>query len=135
MIEFTTKFSLYKSRLTVDIPENIIGHATAFVGKLTAGYVRIQLLKPSMPRTTGEASQNHHINGHVQQIAMETGNDFDTVKLAAKYQAISMGYPFRTVFDQVVPYSETELDTEQAGILIEALHFIAAESNIRLREE
>jgi hypothetical protein len=99
------------------------------------GYVRVQLSKPSRPRTTGIGSQNHHINGHVQQIAVETGNDFDMVKMAAKQAALGMGYPFKTIAGQVVPYSETELDTEQAAVLIEALHVIAAELDIRLKED
>jgi hypothetical protein len=97
--------------------------------------MRADLSKPGKPRTTGEGSQSHHINGHVQQIANETGNSFDDVKLAAKHEAITRGYPFRTISGQVIPHSESEIDTVAAGHLIETLHQIAAELDIRLRED
>jgi len=135
MVELpAVRFSLEGRRLTLDLAGSTGDIARVFLAKLP-GYVRVQLTKPGKPRTTGPGSQSHHLNGHVQQIAIETGNDFEAVKLAAKHEAISMGYPFRTIGHQVVPYSETELTTEQAGILIEALHRLAAELDIRLREE
>ena len=87
------------------------------------------------PRTTGPRSQGAHINGHIAQIAKETGTDFDTVKLWCKRQSISEGYPFDTFKDVLIPWSETRLDTIQAGILIETIHRLAAEMGIRLQEE
>ena len=85
-------------------------------------------------RSTGDRSQNHHINSHIQAIAQDTGNDFDTIKLWCKREAISEGYPFETFRGVRVPWSETRLDTLQAGILIETIHRLAAELNIRLVE-
>ena len=88
------------------------------------------------PRTTGQGSQGAHINGHIAQICKETGgNDFDTVKLWCKREAMSEGYPFDTFKGVMIPWSETRLDTIQAGILIETIHRLAAEMGIRLQEE
>ena len=100
------------------------------------GYMRLVLSPPFKHRTTGEKSQNHAINGFVQQIANETGEDFDVIKMHAKRMAIKRGYPVKVnIFGETVPLSETEIDTEQAGFLIEALHEIAAFLSITLRED
>jgi len=87
------------------------------------------------PRTTGEHSQGAHINGHIAQIAQETGNDFDTVKLWCKREAMSEGYPFDSFKGVMIPWSETRLDTIQAARFIETIHRLAAELEIRLIEE
>jgi hypothetical protein len=93
-------------------------------------------------RTTGDNSQNHHIWGHCQQIAVAKGIDIETVHEMAKLQAISWGYPFDT-FDMVVhgkrqiikvPWSETRINTKQAGILIECIHWMASEMEVELYE-
>ena len=44
-------------------------------------------------RSTGPLSQNHHFNGHCAQVARETGNDFEDVKLGIKARAIKRGFP------------------------------------------
>ena len=100
------------------------------------GYMRLVLSPPFKHRTTGEKSQNHHINGHCQQISNETGEEFDRVKIVAKGRAIKRGYPIRTdIFGNTVPLSETEIDTEQAGYLIESLHEIADFLGVVLNEQ
>ena len=104
-------------------------------------YDRLLIKVPSKPRTTGRHSQNTHINGHCQQIACETGNDFDTIKLMMKRGAISQGYPFDTDPDGGVdPWSEKRLNTKQASVLIEYIHYWCAGNNkmdlvITLRED
>jgi len=100
------------------------------------GYMRLVLSPPFKKRSTGSGSQNHHINGHCQQIANETGEDFDIIKQEAKRKAIKRGYPIRVdIFGYTRTLSETEIDTEQAGYLIEALHEIADFLSIKLRED
>ena len=96
---------------------------------------RLLIRVPSRPRTTGKHSQNSHLNGHCQQIAHNTGNDFDSVKYSMKYMAISEGYPFDTINKVVVPWSETRIDTKQCGILIDLIHRWAAENGIVLIED
>lgn len=96
-------------------------------------------------RSTGPWSQNHHLNGHAMQIAHETGQDFETVKLYAKRMAIPRGLPLKIkpdgdiVYSLVdglpVPISETNMDTTQCGWVIDELHILAAELGIILREE
>lgn len=102
-------------------------------------FVRLRISRVVKARTTGDGSQSHHINGHCQQLAIETGNTFADVKTACKLEAISRGYPFRSIIIRqnahVVPYSETEIDTVQAGYLIDTIHQIADELDIVLKEE
>ena len=101
-----------------------------------SGFMRLVLSPPFKHRSTGEFSQNHHINGHCQQIANETGEDFDISKREAKRKAIKRGYPITTdIFGYTKTLSETEIDTEQAGYLIESLHEIADFLSIKLRED
>jgi hypothetical protein len=95
----------------------------------------VKLDKPHKPRTTGEGSQSHHFNGHVQQIAAHTGNSFDDEKMHLKREAISMGYPFHTTsYDEVVPESEANATTVECGYLIDTAHRIASEYGIILKE-
>lgn len=97
---------------------------------------RVELKEMRAGRTTGWQSQNHHINGHIQQICEETGNSFSTVKEYMKEQAIDMGYPTETLPDgSVRPKSEAVINTKEAGYLIDTIHRFAAEWGYILREE
>lgn len=98
--------------------------------------MRLMLSPPFKHRSTGEKSQNHHLNGHCQQIANYSGEDFDIVKVHIKRIAIKYGYPTYTdIFGELQPKSETEIDSTECGYAIEASHEIAALLEIRLREE
>ncbi len=74
-------------------------------------YFNINVSMPHKPRSIGELSQNHLINGVIQEIAEETGDDFDYVKMYCKRKAISKGYPYKTskLTGQAIPYSERKL--------------------------
>lgn len=115
------------------------------------GYVLLTLDTPKKPRTTGLNSQNHHLNGHIQDIARYTGESFESVKRAVKMSAIGMGYPFKTInyFDVskdeygnttkkvksfIEPKSESECTTAECAILIEAVHIFAADWDVPLTE-
>lgn len=123
----------------IKIPEAYQGafkNLLDFCHKNRGGYLRITLAPPFKHRSTGKDSQNHHINGHVQQIANYTGEDYDVIKTYAKRIAIKYGYRTRIdIFGEVQPVSETDIDTIEAGYLIEALHEIAAFIPITLKEE
>lgn len=108
-----------------------------------AGYCTITIDTPHKPRTTGDKSQNRHLNGHVQQIAQETGNPFEVVKMEIKHRAISMGYPIlykpdgtpRTdLWGRVMGISEADSSTSECALLIETAHRLAAELGIFLQE-
>jgi hypothetical protein len=100
------------------------------------GQVHVKIAKPHKPRSTGPGSQNHHLNGHIQQIAMHTGDYFDDVKLHIKRIAVSMGYPHKTnTWGEMVPISERDATTDDCSLLIEAAHLVASELDIHLREE
>ena len=107
-------------------------------------YWRASLEPWRKKRSTGEKSQNHHFNSHVQQIAQETGNDFADVKLFVKRQAMRDGLPAKTRPDgsivysltdgEPVPISEADMDTQQCYWCIEVCHLIAAEFGVTLQE-
>ena len=95
----------------------------------------VKLSKPRKPRTTGYRSQNHHLNGHIQQIAAFTGDSFDDVKRHVKREAIAADYPTHTTsFGDVEPMSESDASTAECAILIETAHRIASEFDIKLKE-
>ena len=99
------------------------------------GFLRLILSPPFKHRSTGPKSQGNHINGHVQQISNTTGEEFDVIKMEAKRRSMKRGYPWRPdIFGGTQPVSETEIDTEQAGFLIDELHMIAAFLDIKLKE-
>ena len=99
------------------------------------GYALASVSTPRRARTTGEGSQNHHLNGHIMQICRETGNDYDTVKAAVKQIAVEqMGYPYREVAGRIVPQGERDCDTEECAKLIEAAHVLAGDLGIILQE-
>ena len=99
------------------------------------GYVSVKIHPPRKPRTTGEKSQSHHFNGHIQQICQFIGEDFDVVKMEVKRRAIKRGYPTReTKFKKVIPISESEASTEECAILIDTAHEIADFLNLTLKE-
>ena len=108
-------------------------------------FVRVTLQKPYQKRTQGKHSQNSAIHGFCQQIAMATGNDLETVKLVAKTRAMSRGYPAKVDRNGNVimnlftrepePESSADVNTVEAGYVIDALQQLAAELGIRLVEE
>ena len=98
-------------------------------------YVLVTIEPPKKPRTTGDGSQNHHLNGHIMQICNETGNGYDAVKNAVKQIAVeNMGYPYREIAGRIVPIGESESSTDECAKLIEAAHVLAADLGIILQE-
>lgn len=98
-------------------------------------YVLVTLQPPKKPRTTGEGSQNHHLNGHIMQICNETGNSYDVIKYCVKMIAVEqMGYPYKTITGHIVPQPESESSTDECALLIEAAHILAAQLSIILQE-
>jgi len=95
-----------------------------------------RIAPPRKPRSTGPFSQSHHFNGHVQQMCLHTGDTFDDLKMHVKRIAVGMGYPYHTdSFGDMVPNSESEASTDECAILIEAVHMIASDIGVILREE
>jgi len=92
------------------------------------GMVQLIIDVPMRKRSTGKNSQNAHINGHCQQLAMETGNSFRAVKERMKELAVNRGYPFETLPDgSTRPKSEAEITVDEAKHLIDAIHQFADE--------
>ena len=124
---------------TYEIPEFVREYYWFFTNELlekNIKYHKLRISKPFKQRTTGIHSQNHHINGHIQQICVQTGMDFDTLKSYFKRLAVDRGYPFDTAPDgNIEPWSESRIDTTQAGYLIDTIHQWAAENNKWLKEE
>lgn len=102
------------------------------------GFILVKIEQIKNRRTTGPFSQNHHINGHANQLAAELGYTFDAMKMEMKRMAISQGWPYDTMpSGQVWPASEGDerIDTAAAAALIETMHQFAAEYGIILKEE
>lgn len=93
-------------------------------------------------RSTGDFSQNHHLNGHIQQISVYTGQPFEDIKKYVKQMAISQGYPILTkagnpvidMWGQAVGISEADASTSECAILINCVHQLASELGIILEE-
>ena len=96
-------------------------------------YLKVGL--PRKPRTTGYRSQNSHIHGHALTIAEYTGDYKEDVIAEAKRRAVVRGYRTHVdSFGNIGPISEKDATTEEAGYIIEELHKIADEMDIRLKE-
>lgn len=99
-------------------------------------FVRVTVKPPYKPRTTGDGSQNHHLNGHIMQICNVTGNDYETIKYCIKMIAVEqLGYPFETIAGHIIPKRESDCDTQECGLLIEASHMLASQIGVILRED
>lgn len=99
------------------------------------GFALVTLQPPKRPRTTGENSQNSHLNGHIMQICEETGQDYESTKTAVKMIAVEqMGYPYKTIAGQIIPQRERDCSTDECAKLIEAAHILASELEIVLSE-
>lgn len=106
--------------------------------------VKVTVEPPFRPRTTGYKSQNHALNGYIQQICMETGQDFASTKSYVKQMAIEMGYPRltrRTVkgIEDVVDWwgnpvgiSEADASIQDCSLLIDCAVRLASELGIIL---
>lgn len=108
------------------------------------GYITVTIENVRKPRTTGDKSQNKHLNGHVQQLAGETGMEFEVIKMEIKHRALKRGYPIlynadgKIMFDlwgRARGISEADCSTVECGYLIEEAHQLAAELDIVLIEE
>jgi len=145
-LSFMTKIRRRDGRLKLvfsDDEKLMIQDALDF-WKMRDGWVQFTLGRPVKPRTIGYKSQQSHINGHCQQIAVETGQDFEDVKRDMKYRAISRGYPILynkkgiPILDKhgrEQGISEADSNTVEAGYLIDAIHHFADWFGIELIEE
>lgn len=119
------------------IPDNAIEWYKSLVkrGNAMGDWYDVTIALPKRTRSTGYKSQNHHLNGHCTQIAVQTGNEFDYVKMWVKCRAIDMGYPFETLkTGDRFPRSESLASVGDCAILIESAHMLAAELGIDLVE-
>lgn len=140
-----TEWTAERSTLALLVPNKhkaAVKDIFALADKRDNGFVTIRISNVHRTRSTGEKSQNHHINGHVQQIATETGNPFDVVKAEIKCRAVDMGYPMLErngevrldLFGRPMGISEADSTVEECALLIEAAHMLAAELGIVLEE-
>jgi hypothetical protein len=124
--------------VTIRLPSIALDAWAVLRGKLQkqrVAQVYVKIGYPRKPRTTGDESQNHHLNGHIAQLCQYTGDEFDDIKMEIKRRAIKRGYPFRTdSFGNVVPQSEADSSTVECALLIEEAHDVAAFLNIKLKE-
>lgn len=97
--------------------------------------IRVTIEPETRRRSTGEHSQNHRLNGFIQQICNATGNDFGMIKMVVKLRAIDKGYPFETLSTgDRYPKSESDSTIQECAILIQEVEQLAAEEGIVLVE-
>lgn len=104
------------------------------------GFVSIDITLPKRPRTVGEKSQSHCLNGNIQAICSETGNPFDVVKSEIKFRSLARGYPIlykngKPMLDlhrREMGISEADSSVEQCSMLIEESILLASELGIKL---
>jgi len=123
--------------LSLDIPDEYQNWYAMLVrkGAKIGDWYDVDIALPRRHRTTGDKSQNHRLNGFIQQICVDTGNEFDMVKMLVKMRAISRGYPFVTLkTGDRFPKSESESSVQECAMLIEEVEQMAAEEGIALIE-
>lgn len=106
------------------------------------GHVTIRISTPRRPRSKAQQGLLHD---WLQDIAKETGNDLNHVKMAMKIMAMSEGWPAAKkpdgspIIDLVtgnpMPISEAGATVEQEKILMNVVQRFAAEYQIRLKKE
>ena len=97
------------------------------------GFAQVKITKPFKPRSTGAKSQSNHLHGHIQQIAAETYHTMSEIKDYIKTECPN--WPSEEVLGKLKPKSESKLSMEQEALVIEWVHALAYEQNIRLVEE
>lgn len=140
MVQYVLKRIFYAGHIAFDLPQDA-GAREAIRRELERcrdknnDYVLVTMQPPKRPRTTGEGSQNHHLNGHIMQICNETGNSYNAVKDEIKRIATEeMGYPYEEINGHIHPIGESESSTDECAKLIEAAHVLAADLGIILQE-
>jgi len=88
---------------------------------------------PGRPRTTGPWSQNHHLRGHVRQLADHTGYSMGEMMQVVKAETVS--WPTRELRGRVVWASEADVSVEVASEAIERTHVMAVDLGVVLKEE
>lgn len=146
-VELTMKVKSKGDRYTLDIPkwaDQSIQDVLQTCIDSRGGFVTMKLSRPGAKRSTGYKSQNHHFNGHIQCIAIQTGIPFEMVKIFIKNLALGRGYPImlNTSGDPVIDFAgntmgKTEADatSEECAILIESVHQFADENGLELQED
>lgn len=126
------------SEITIVLPVGAQEAWWALREKLKAkrvGQVYVKMGYPRKPRTTGEGSQNHHLNGHIQQICQFTGEGFAETKWQIKQRALAKGYPIITgKLGTALPQSESDASTSECAMLIDECHEVASWLNLKLKE-
>ena len=100
--------------------------------KKHGNYIKLEMSPPYPARSTGKSSQNNLIWKLITAIVEYTGNDVEDVEEWVKLKAVRRGYPTKTnpLTGQIKPLSMTEIDTVEAGYLIEELYQLCAEMGI-----
>ena len=140
MVQYVLKRAFFAGHIAFDLPQDA-GAREAIRRELERckdknnDYVLVTMQPPKRPRTTGEGSQNHHLNGHIMQICNETCNSYAAVKDEVKRIAVeTMSYPYEIVNGHIHPIGESESSTDECAKLIEAAHVLAADLGIILQE-
>ncbi len=102
------------------------------------GYLSCAFDPPRKPRTTGWKSQNHHLHGHLQQLARCYGTlSMEDMKQLMKWDCVDWPRKIVKVRGRAVeiPISESDADTTAESAAISWCHDRALDLNCVLTEE
>jgi hypothetical protein len=88
---------------------------------------------PGRPRSTGPLSQNHHLRGHVRQLADHTGFSMGEMMQVVKAETVS--WPTKELRGRTVWASEADVTVETCAEAIERTHVMAVDLGVVLKEE
>ena len=127
-----------KSVASFEVPEEAVNWYVKLVkkGNALGDVYDVSIELPKRHRSTGPKSQNHHGNAHCMQIAAETGNSFEVVKMETKKMAAEHGnWQYETLPNgHIWPGSEACATVGEAIEWIECCHQLASELGIKLME-
>jgi hypothetical protein len=105
-------------------------------GKELGDFYELTIKLPGKKRSTGPQSMNHHLGGHITQLAVLFETNYNTMKTYIKIRAAAeMGYPCVDIGEIPIPKSEADSTPEECAMLIEMCHIVASERGISLKEE
>jgi hypothetical protein len=131
------RWQLFGRDLIVSLGDRFeeFAHLAEKAKKTRGGYLSFDADLPKKIRSTGERSQNHHLNGHVGQLAAAAQISTATMKQYVKTMAaLELGYPTEAIDGKAFPKSEAEATVEECILLIDMCHAIAAKNGWALYE-
>lgn len=121
-----------------EVPEELRAVYAAMIEKAAKVGDRydVEIAPTKRRRSTGDGSQNHHLFGHRDQLAILQGvrpslmGEYIKIRAAAE-----LNYPTIKLGDEILPQSEAEASVDEESLLIDMAHIIGSELHVSLYED